>query len=148
MPQVKKKLAQPEEQGNCRGNATSGENGEGVDEANRATVIVTNAVENLEPPQMSSDQSRGEGGGEDISWINPRKHPLIQRDDAESIPERRDDAESIPERRDDAESVPARRTTQSLSPRTLRIPNQSRRHQWTTTRAYRRVSTSRHKPIS
>ena len=39
----------------------SRENGE-EDEVNRALVTMKNAVEDLEPPHTSSDQSRGEGG--------------------------------------------------------------------------------------
>jgi hypothetical protein len=60
-----------------------GENGEEY-EVNRALVTVKNVVEDLEPPHTSSDQSRGEGGGEGVSWVNPRKHPVpTTKDDLE-----------------------------------------------------------------
>ena len=94
-------LVQPEEQGNVpvEGereifnnramalwlyNAEDDENRENGEEnkANRALVTMKNAVEDLEPPHTSSNQSRGEGGGEGVSWVNPRKHPTITMNEA------------------------------------------------------------------
>ena len=92
----------------------SRENGE-EDKANRAMVTVKNAVEDLEPPHTSSDQSRGEGEGEGVSWVNPRKHPApATKDDSEGrrkvYSNMEDDTKSILtifDAKDNAKSVPA-----------------------------------------
>jgi hypothetical protein len=92
----------------------SRENGE-EDEVNQVTVSVKNAVEDLEPPHTSSDQSRGAKGGEGVSWVNPRKHPVpATKANSEGrhkvYPNMEDDTKSILtifNAKDDAKSVPA-----------------------------------------
>jgi hypothetical protein len=85
-PNEKLPLGQSEEQGEWS-TGMSCENCERVDKANWATTVMVNDLE----PQISSDQSRGGGGG--VSWINPRKHPKKRREvNSEGV----DNTKSIP----------------------------------------------------
>ena len=80
-PNEKLPLAQPEEQGECRGKAASSRHSEDVDEGDETPwAFASVATKDQEPPHMSSGQPRGERGGEEgVSWINPRKHPKGRR---------------------------------------------------------------------
>ena len=88
-----------------------------------------------QPNHRCHGEEKGEGEG--IPWINPRKHPKGRR---KVNPREKGDVESIPARRTTQSLFQRKGMTQSLSPRTLRIPNPYRRHQWTEMRAYQRVS--------
>jgi hypothetical protein len=85
----------------------NGENGE-EDEVNQVSVTVKNVVEDLEPPHMSSDKSRGEGEG-GVSWVNSRKH-LAMMNEAKGRckvnPKPAERRKVNSEMEDDAKSIP------------------------------------------